>query len=559
MKKLLLISIVLLAACLRFVYIDKVPVSLYWDEASATYNAYSILKTGKDEFGTVMPLLFRAFEDYKAPFNIYLTVLPVFLFGVNEFSARFTSAFLGTLTVGVAYFFTRDLLRQLRRKNSQQLLSLSDATIENIALLVAFFLAISPWHINFSRTGFEANVGLFFSLVGVWMFVRGLTKEYWNMVLAAICFGVTVYCYRSYQIFTPLLLIVLLGIFHKELLAHLGIKKIIGFGLLVFLVVLPFLPWVLSKEGFERARQVNVFENSQEQVYESAKKRLDHPGLLGSIIYNRRITYGEVVVQGYLSHFDPKFLFFQGDGNKRHGVEQMGVLYRWEILFVIFGVFIAFKINKRLGFLTVLWILIAPVAASFSVPTPHSLRTLTMLPIPQLLCALGVVGVWMIIPKKWGRYLFIVLLSIIIGYSCVTYLSRYFTTHAQASSTDWADGYKQLVAAVQKREKNFDKVIISGHYWQPYVYFLFYTSYDPLKFQQSGKKSEFGHYIFGGTSWDRGGVELGTISLAKRAGTSNYLVALAPEEYYSQKDNVKILERIYNHNGELIFILATSR
>ena len=65
--------IVLLAFVLRVYKVDSVPVSLYWDEAASTYNAYSIGQTGKDEFGTPFPLLFRSFEDYKAPGNIYIT------------------------------------------------------------------------------------------------------------------------------------------------------------------------------------------------------------------------------------------------------------------------------------------------------------------------------------------------------------------------------------------------------------------------------------------------------------------------------------------------------
>src|SRR5450631_284244 len=94
---LLLFLIVLFGGFLRFVNISKVPVSLYWDETASTYNAYSIEKTGKDEYGKPFPLLFRSFNDYKTPANIYLTAVAIKIFGLNEFSARFTSAFLGTL------------------------------------------------------------------------------------------------------------------------------------------------------------------------------------------------------------------------------------------------------------------------------------------------------------------------------------------------------------------------------------------------------------------------------------------------------------------------------
>jgi len=102
---LVLAAIFLFAGFVRFYNISEVPVSLYWDEVSQVYSAYSILETGKDEYGNSFPLLFRAFEDYKTPANIYLTAISVKLFGLNEFSARFSSAFLGTLSIFFVFLF----------------------------------------------------------------------------------------------------------------------------------------------------------------------------------------------------------------------------------------------------------------------------------------------------------------------------------------------------------------------------------------------------------------------------------------------------------------------
>ena len=106
---LLLFGIVVFAAAIRFYQISSLPVSLYWDEVSTGYNAYSIATTGKDEFGISMPLLFKAFNDYKMPVNIYLSALPIKLFGLNELSVRFTSAFFGTLTVLITFFLVKEI------------------------------------------------------------------------------------------------------------------------------------------------------------------------------------------------------------------------------------------------------------------------------------------------------------------------------------------------------------------------------------------------------------------------------------------------------------------
>ena len=110
MKKLVLIAIILLAAILRFYKLAEVPPSLYWDEASLGYNAYSILKTGHDEHGVFLPITnFAAFGDYKPPGYVYMTVPSIALLGLSELAVRFPSALFGTLTVFLTYLIAKKL------------------------------------------------------------------------------------------------------------------------------------------------------------------------------------------------------------------------------------------------------------------------------------------------------------------------------------------------------------------------------------------------------------------------------------------------------------------
>src|SRR5690606_7450646 len=134
----------------RFLYLDEIPVSLNWDEVSHGYNAYSILRTGKDEWGQTMPLIFRAYGDYKLPVYIYLTAISEAVFGVNEFAVRFVSALAG---VGIVYFMY--LL-------GERLYS------KRVGLWSAFLAALSPWSLFLSRGAFEANLGLLFAIAGLY-------------------------------------------------------------------------------------------------------------------------------------------------------------------------------------------------------------------------------------------------------------------------------------------------------------------------------------------------------------------------------------------------------
>ena len=108
-KTFLLFSIFLLGFILRFWQLGVNPPSLDWDEVSLGYNAYSLLKTGKDEYGTFMPLSIRSFGDFKPPLYTYLTIPVVSIFGLNEFSTRFISALFGSLSVVIGYFLIKEL------------------------------------------------------------------------------------------------------------------------------------------------------------------------------------------------------------------------------------------------------------------------------------------------------------------------------------------------------------------------------------------------------------------------------------------------------------------
>src|SRR5258708_7869503 len=167
--QILIFSIVLLAGLLRFFSLGSNPPGLNWDEAAWGYNAYSLGTDLKDEFGRLLPYDYlESFGDYKPPMYAYIDILPIKVFGLNEFAIRFPSALLGTFSVFITYLLVKRLFRGSR-----------NAAI--YALTSAFFLAISPWHINLSRAAYEANVASFFIITGLWLFVGAIQEKRWNL------------------------------------------------------------------------------------------------------------------------------------------------------------------------------------------------------------------------------------------------------------------------------------------------------------------------------------------------------------------------------------------
>ena len=104
-KRIVLLGILFLAFMLRGFNIGNNPPSVYGDEISFAWNAWSILHTGADEYGITMPLQFKAFNDYKSPIPVYLLV-PIFkLFGMNAWSLRMPVVIVSVATVWMTYLF----------------------------------------------------------------------------------------------------------------------------------------------------------------------------------------------------------------------------------------------------------------------------------------------------------------------------------------------------------------------------------------------------------------------------------------------------------------------
>jgi len=108
--KYLLVIILFTAAILRFYNINSYP-SLNPDEAALGYNAYSLLKTGKDEHGASWPLHFKSFGDYKPGGYVYLAIPFVKVLGLTPLAVRLPNLILSILTIYFLYKFVFLLFR----------------------------------------------------------------------------------------------------------------------------------------------------------------------------------------------------------------------------------------------------------------------------------------------------------------------------------------------------------------------------------------------------------------------------------------------------------------
>ncbi|HEV2339151.1 MAG TPA: phospholipid carrier-dependent glycosyltransferase [Patescibacteria group bacterium] len=481
----LLIGIVALAALLRFWGISSVPESLYWDEVSQGYNAYSLLTTGGyDEHHEFLPVArFIAFGDYKAPVNIYLTVPSIRIFGKNTFAVRFPSALFGTLTVLFVYFLARELFWE--RKNAL------------ISLAAPFLLAISPWHIQLSRAAYEGNIATFFTVLGVYLFLLAKRKNPWILVASSISFTIGIYAFNAQRIFIPLLIILLTILYWKDFLKKEKVIPIIASCIVGLVLLVPFIQFLRTPESKLRFNEVSIFTYSAEDVVHESNAWIqeENNSTLAKIIHNRRVIFSLLYLRHYFDFFNPNFLFFTGDINPRFSMQDSGELFLFELPLILFGAFAIAKNKNKTTILLFGWFILAPVAAATAKETPHALRGEPYIPTYEMM---GAYGIWYLSQllsarKQILRFTWIGGIVIVVV-SVAAFLNNYFVNFPKLYSYDWQYGYQQAIIATQKLQNQYDVISFTSYYGRPYIYLLWFGNIPSQTYWNIGSIT---HDVFG--------------------------------------------------------------
>ncbi len=535
--KILLIFIILLAFILRFYQLGSNPSSLYWDEASLGYNAWSVVQTGKDEHGDFLPFTnFTAFGDYKPPVYIYLMAASIKLFGASDFVVRFPSAFFGVVAVACVYLISCYFFRNGR-----------------ISLLAAFFIAISPWVVSLSRVAFEANVAWGLFLVGLTLFLsfcrggvlspngRENRAPTIKLLLSSVFFVLPLYTFNSSRIFIPLFL-VLLGIFFYKRILHSKAQFFI-FYFLIFILVMPLVPHLMSKEGQLRFREVNIFTNPVPIEISNERIARDNGALWSKIINNRRGFYFMDYLKHYTDNFKFDYLFLKGDVNGTFATGRTGQLYIIDGALIVAGViFLLAKSKKTLLFL-LLWLFLGIAPAGVARETPHALRSLNALPVYQILTAAGFVFF-----LRKGKILIKGSLFFLTAAVFTWYLNDYYLVYAKTQGKYFQYGYRQAVDYIMAHKNEYRQIYLTSHYGRPYIYVLWYGKIPATEFLANSNvvKNEFGFY----NVYRFENIYFNITDL----GAGNSLLIIEPQKM-DDSPNRKILEKINYPSGEPAFII----
>lgn len=544
-----IVVIMLLAGALRLIGLDNFPNAMYSDEISQGYNAYSVLKTGKDEYGTFIPISFRSFGDWKPPMQAYLMVPTIGLFGLNAWGVRLPSAILGTFTVYIVFLLVRELISYINKDTYLEKYK------DTIALFASMYVTISPWHILQSRSAMLVVVALFFFCLGFYTLLKSKSKP--NLLfVSSVSFSLCIYSYYGMRVIVPLFLIGCAVWLKHELFRRW--KHVVGAVVVGFILLLPLLFGFIFQPDvvFGRARTVSVFYDKGVSLRVAdliAQDGPEFPSLAARYFHNKPYHYLIDIARRFLQHVDGTYLFLKGDFYDPFQIPGMGILYLIDGLLIAIALFFLTQKDKKMLIMLVLLMVLALIPASLTFVTPSTNRTFNaVLPISIIV---GTGLAFLLKGKKISHRIGLVIVGVyVLSFSYFSY--QYFWQLPYSYAHWWHYGYKELFQALKARENSYDHIIITGQTTVSYVFQLFYQKIDPATLNDAivrnyqadafgfehvdavGKYEYPRHF-----DWkvDRDRVPKGAL--------------LAAQSRFIIEGGVKELERIYYPDGKLAYTL----
>jgi 4-amino-4-deoxy-L-arabinose transferase-like glycosyltransferase len=529
----IIIFLVLAGLVLRLVLLEIIPKGFFRDEAALGYNAYSIWESGKDEFGHPFPIVFRSFEVFFLPLYVYLSAPIVGIFGLSEFTTRFLSAFSGTVMLAIIYLIAKEVWSK------------------KAALGALLVLAISPWHVIYSRGAFEGNLALTMFALGFLFWLKFIKRSsVKNFFISTIFFALSLYSYQAERLVVTLFAAVAGYLSFNKLLSTR--RKLIVPVMIVFILLIPILTLSFKPGGYHRAYGVSIFSKDE-----------NPPGWLdgeedGFFVNNRLFLRSKQFASLYASYYSPRNLFIEGDANQQRSVDNYSTFYAWMLPFMLWGVFEAVKKRSRKEKLLLTWFLLAPLPAALTGDPFHTYRSLLLFVPLSLFAGLGMAKVYETINYK---RLFVLGVGAISVVSLVVFLYNYVFLTQATHARDWDYGYREIVGFINSVSDN-KKVVVDDPWTEGYIHFLFFQKTDPQLYHlEVSKLGNLGDYYYTDSSEIRpnkfGKYEFRDVDWPKERGDSGTVFVMTaqrlPESEFISDPKIKLLKEIYYPDGQIAY------
>lgn len=483
MKKYILITLgivwVLVIFSVRLFGLEKSPFTLGFDEASLGYNAYSILKTGKDEYGTPYPLSLRSFNDFKPAIYAYIAVPFIHFFGLNQTSVRAPSAVMGA----VSLIFLLLIFMKITKKSF--LVSLG------VLALISFF----PWRIHFSRVALETNISMAFFTGAAWCLLNFDKNKIYK--IGSIIFSIfSIYSYHSARIAIPILFFLTiidpftfnLKVFLKKPIDLL--KKLWP----IVLILISYVPLFLETQAsflVTRLKQTNIFNH----FYPFTPRELIFTENVWFNVFAHPLYYFFGYLSGHIfSYLSPKnlsLLIYPGVIKSAQAISGSGMLGFFGGFLFIIGLISSLKylFSDKEKRIIVYWIIAGIIPAAVTWEWFYPLRSLNIYPAIDLIAGLGVLELFNYFFKYKNRvvsYIFSAVFIVVAITSSVYNLANEYNYGAWDTNGEFQPGgFKEGADLLVSLKDRYQTIYIDSSQAQSYEMLWFYMKYPPQNIQKN--------------------------------------------------------------------------
>lgn len=524
-SKIALSIIIIISIFLRLTKLNELPQAFFTDEAALGYNAWSLSTTLRDEYGNFLPLVLRSFDDYKPAVYSYLTIPFVSIFGLSQASSRALAAISGTLLILFLFFLVKKVTKN-----------------QELGLLAALVLVLTPWHIEISRTAIEAGVALFFTVLSLFLYEKNNKKR---NIFSLFCLVLALGTYHSARIVAPI--IWLAAILFKAIKVDKKFK-IAVLGLFIFGL---FLSFTSSQSRF---KQISIFSDEGARLLREEAIREDGGAIEVSlletrIVHNKLVSAIQSFSKSYLKNISLEYLFIGGAQPPRVTIPETGQFLLIFLPFFVLGLASALQnLRKPTNKWLIFWFLFAPIPAALTTAEiPNSYRTIFLLPIVSIFIAMGLLSFYQLCKSKLPKLLnIIILISLAIAILFNFYKAWHqYRVHQQVHQPWYRQyGYQELFTYLNTIE-DVNTITITNRENEPYMMYLFYNKIDPAIYQaQPSKRLGHAEISSGVETWS-----LFNLTFSESAcphnledkNSANYYVVLATCELPENFERIKTI------------------
>jgi 4-amino-4-deoxy-L-arabinose transferase-like glycosyltransferase len=446
-RALLLVLLLIIALPPRLYDLGGNPPALNADEIGNLTPFLSIIRTGRDSDGRLLPFTYHRLTR-RPPLYGLLALPGVMVFGRSALVLRLPAVLLGVGGLVLLWVLGDRLLRA-----------------PAAGAVAAFVMAAAPWHIHYSRIGWEPATVVPLLLAALLLWTRALDRARTggrdpNLAPAAAVLAATIYGYKAFDVLAPVWLAALLWLARGRISWPAAARAVGAFGL----VYLPLLYTSLVDPSMHRwAAGIFTFAGGI------------NAGTLGAFARN------------YLAHFSPSFLFIAGDPNGRHHAPGTGMLFWWMLPLLAAGLAVLAR-RRDLAHRGVLvaWLLLYPLGGSLTNDQPvHASRTLPGLPALCLLAALGLGAIVAWIGRRRARPPLVMALAAVLAGAIAVEGARFaageYVRYPLESWRWWDYGQAEVFQTVRARGPAYDRACLGTMDWfhQP-VFIEYYLPASPI-------------------------------------------------------------------------------